>query len=65
MRRMIEKKPKCLFLAPVETASFLNFDPLNGLLISGQNSKKYSVRRVPNLKKSPIFTAPNFKFWQI
>lgn len=65
MQRMIEKEPKSWFLAPVETASFLNSDPLNGLLISGQNSKKYSVRRAPNLKISPIFTAPNFKFWQI
>lgn len=65
MRRIIVKKPKSWFLAPVETASFLDFDPLNGLLILGQNSKKYSVRLVPNLKKSPIFTAPNFKFWQI
>ena len=52
MGRKLEKKDPTLSIAPVGTASFLGFAPLDGLLISGRNPKKYSGRRVVTLKKA-------------
>jgi hypothetical protein len=55
----VGKKHPRLSIAPVGTASFLDFAPLNGLMI-GAKSKKIQWTTGTDFQKSLVFTAPNY-----